>query len=300
VTATSDAGTRIALRAEIARETPSLPPAQARLATFLLDNFDAASDYTITELAGAAEVSIGTVSQLARRFNLKGYQELRFALAREAVLSSVGASLGGLRPDEFGDADPVLAAVDRVLAANSLAIAETRRTIDLDALRRAVELLQSATQIVCVGAGSAAFIAGEGALKLRKLGLPAFAPADSHAQAMAAANLRPTDALMAISHSGRTTDTIHCAEVARARGAAVIAVTGPGRSPLAGRSDVVIETVSYDRGFQVEPMASAVAELSVVQVLFVLLLERGGRPAEEALSRTQWATEGKHVRGKFG
>ena len=97
MTATSDAGTRIALRAEIARETPSLPPAQARLATFLLDNFDAASDYTITELAGAAEVSIGTVSQLARRFNLKGYQELRFALAREAVLSSVGASLGGLR-----------------------------------------------------------------------------------------------------------------------------------------------------------------------------------------------------------
>src|SRR6266508_932325 len=71
-----------------------LAPAQQRLAAFLLQNLATASDYTITELADAAAVSIGTISQLARRLGLKGYQDLRLTLAREAVLVDATGPVG--------------------------------------------------------------------------------------------------------------------------------------------------------------------------------------------------------------
>ena len=298
-TSSVHATTKISLRARIAHEASELPPAQAKLASFLLGNIDVASDYTITELAEATGVSPGTVSQLSRRFGFRGYQELRLALAREAVLSSVRASGADAGEHATEDSGPDEVTVNGLLEANVLALVETKRTLSITAVRAAVDTLVNAAQVECVGAGTAALVAAEAAIKLRKLGVVAYAPTDSHAQVMAAANLHSGDALIAVSHSGRTIDTIRCAELARDSGATVIAVTGPGQSPLAGSADIVIETVSYDQGFQVEPMASAVTGLSVIQVLFVLLLDRKGQAAEDALSRTQQATEDKHVRGRF-
>lgn len=78
----------------------------------------------------------------------------------------------------------------------------------------------------------------------------------------------------------------------------MIAVTGSANSPLARAADIVIATASYDQGFHVEPMASAIAQLTVVQVLFVMLLERGGERAAANLARTQQVTEVRQVRGR--
>lgn len=65
------------LRMALADELSSLAPAQRRLARYLLDHFGSASDLTITELAEESGVSVGTVSQLIRRFGLRGYHDLR-------------------------------------------------------------------------------------------------------------------------------------------------------------------------------------------------------------------------------
>jgi DNA-binding MurR/RpiR family transcriptional regulator len=45
-------------------------------------------------------------------------------------------------------------------------------------------------------------------------------------------------------------------------------------------------------------MASTVAQLAVVQTLFLLLLERMGSAAERELARTQAAVEGRHITGR--
>jgi DNA-binding MurR/RpiR family transcriptional regulator len=82
------------LRARLRDRYPELSPAQQRLAAFLLENLDSASDYTITELADAAGTSIGTISQLCRRLGLKGYQDLRLSLAREAVVVDATEATG--------------------------------------------------------------------------------------------------------------------------------------------------------------------------------------------------------------
>ena len=46
-------------------------------------------------------------------------------------------------------------------------------------------------------------------------------------------------------------------------------------------------------------MASMLAQLAMVQMLFLVLLEAGGSVAEERLARTQQALESRHVRGRL-
>lgn len=285
------AGSGSGVRARIHAEYPDLAPAQQRVAAFLLENLAVASDYTITDLAEAAGVSLGTISQLCRRLGLKGYQDLRLALARDAVVAGTGRTLAE------GDTEAP-DAVARVFGAAREALADTESGLDRAVLEAAAARITSARRVECVGVGTAGLVAAEAALKLRKLGIDAVAHADAHQQAMSAALLDGRDVLLAISHSGRTRDTLLAAELARETGAGLVVIAGPGRSPLAAAADLLLVAASSDTAFQVEPMASTVAQLAIVQAIFVLLLEQLGAVADDQLRRTQAAVEDRHITGR--
>ena len=178
-----------------------LSPAQQRLATFLLGNLDTASDYTITDLAEAARVSLGTISQLSRRLGLKGYQDLRLSLAREAVVVDA-AETAGHRLDLPAGPPEVVRALERSFGRALESLVETAGRLDPAAVARAVSAIRDARRVECVGVGTASFLAQELALKLRKLGIDAIAHPDLHMQAMSAGLLGHGDVLVAISHSG--------------------------------------------------------------------------------------------------
>jgi len=285
------------LRARLRDRYPELSPAQQRLAGFLLENLETASDYTITELADAASVSVGTISQLCRRLGLKGYQDLRLSLAREAVVVDATEATGHRLDLPAGPAD-VVRAVERVFGRDLEALAATASRLEATAMRTAVEAIAAARRVEIVGVGTAAFVAQEAALKLRKLGVDAVAHPDAHVQAMSSALLGPGDVVVAISHSGRTLDTLRAAQLARDGGATVIVICGEGRSPLAAVADVRLTTISSDTGFQVEPMASTVAALAIIQTVFLMVLERGGEATEGQLTKTQAAVEERHITGR--
>ncbi len=275
-----------------------MAPAQQRLARYLLDNVATASDLSITDLAEEAGVSVGTVSLLCRRLGLRGYQDLRLGLAREAVsLSIAGGDTGA--PKNGASDDPLAAAIEQVFGSGLDALAQTAQQIDRAVVRQAVKVIRRARKVEWVGVGSAGLVAAEGALKLRKLGVDSVAHFDNHQQVMSASLLDEQDVLIVVSHSGRTTDVLESVRVAHEGGAKVIAITGVAASPLAREAQVLLATVSYDTAFQVEPMASTLAQMAMVQVLFLAYLTEAGPEAEHHLARTQAALEDRHVKGRL-
>jgi D-sedoheptulose 7-phosphate isomerase len=79
------------------------------------------------------------------------------------------------------------------------------------------------------------------------------------------AHARPGDVLIAISTSGRSRNVVAACEAARQHGVLVWALTGPGRNPLAGRSDESIQvdasttaTVQEVHGVLIHAMCAAV------------------------------------------
>jgi DNA-binding MurR/RpiR family transcriptional regulator len=278
------------LRTRLIAQADALPQIQRRLAAYLLEHYLTASDLTISELADAAGVSLGTVSGLCRRLGLAGYQELRLAIAREAVAFT---PVSDETDEESRDGlDPALErAIARSIQAGVEAIDQTGRNLDREALTLACTLLRSAGRIVFVGVGSAGYVAGEASLKLRKLGLPASHHFDSHEQAIDASLLGPGDVVLVVSHSGRTQDVLRAVDIARFAGAHVIAVTSGSRSPLSDCADVLLATVSHDTAFLVEPMASTLAATAILHLVFLVLLEQGGEDAVRNYNRTQVATD---------
>lgn len=115
---------------------------------------------------------------------------------------------------------------------------------------------------------------------------------DQHAALTATALLGPGDVAVAISHSGETEDTIDPLRAAGERGATTIALTNAPRSTLARSADLVLTTCARETPFRSGATVSRIAQLAVIDCLFVGVAQRSSDEATEALEKTHRAVQG--------
>ena len=112
---------------------------------------------------------------------------------------------------------------------------------------------------------------------------------------MAAAIAGPDDAVLAISHSGSTTEVINALKSARALGAATIGLTNYLNSPLTHLVDIVLLTSSRESGIREEEMTSRIAQLAVIDALFVTMANKFHDQASTYLKITRAAVSGDKI-----
>ena len=265
---------------------PTLVPSLQRVAQRILDDPSRAAAETISELARGAATSEATVLRLCRQLSIRGYRELRVALAAESgreQARSDSREVGG----DIGRTDDLDTVIDSVAFADQQAIADTARTIDRIALATAVDLVANARRVDLVGVGASAVVALDLQQKLHRIGLIAFAWSDTHAALTAAALLGPADVMIGISHTGATRDTAEAIREAASHGAATIGLTSAPRSPLALQVDVLLVTAARETTFRSGATSSRIAALSVVDVLFVAVAQRRYDATVRALESTR-------------
>ncbi|MDF2726122.1 MAG: transcriptional regulator, RpiR family, partial [Paenibacillus sp.] len=108
--------------------------------------------------------------------------------------------------------------------------------------------------------------------KLVRIGKRATVFSDPHMQITSASNLHEGDAAFAISYSGETPETIDALRCAKERGATAISLTKFGPSTLASLSDIPLHTSSLEVGMRRGDMASRIAQLHVIDILFTGLV----------------------------
>jgi len=183
----------------------------------------------------------------------------------------------------------------KVLRADMQAIAHTLELLDEAALNKAVRVLHAARRIEIYGVGSSAPIAADAYYRFLRIGLRVAVVTDSHMQAVSAALLEPGDVALVISHTGRTKETLETARKAREGGATVIALTSFLRAPIREVANIVLVTATAETAFRVEAMASRIAHLSVIDVLYVSLATRSLETALANLERTNAIIEERRV-----
>ena len=96
------------------------------------------------------------------------------------------------------------------------------------------------------------------------------AVSDGHVQVMSATMLAPGDCAVIISNSGRSKDLLDVADIARRKGATVIAITASG-SPLArevqGPQHVLLAADHPEDADRYSPMVSRLLHLMIVDIL---------------------------------
>lgn len=266
---------------------PTLVPSLRRVADIVLDAPERAAGYTITELAHAAGTSETTVLRLCRELGVRGYRDLRVALAAESGWEQgrVDAPVGG----DIGRSDDLDSIITTVTVTDQQAIADTARILDREALAAAVAATAAARRVDIFGVGASAVVALDLQQKLHRIGLIAYQWSDTHAALTAAALLDEQDVAIGISHTGATRDTVEVLGEAAARGARTIGVTSVPRSPLAAVADLLLVTSARETTFRSGATASRIAALSVVDVLFVAVAQSRYDSAVAALDATRQA-----------
>ncbi|BBM18798.1 hypothetical protein G15_2466 [Enterococcus avium] len=104
---------------------------------------------------------------------------------------------------------------------------------------------------------------------------------------MEASLLTEEDCALFISHSGKSKETIHIAEAVKKAGTKVIVVTSQANSPLAKLGDVVFISISEEIEFRSEALASRIAQLSIIDSLYVILMFRNRNNAQDTISKVR-------------
>ncbi|WP_373240397.1 MurR/RpiR family transcriptional regulator [Kluyvera ascorbata] len=233
-----------------------LTATEKRIAQFILDDVQAATTLPIAEMAKLTNTSQASVTRFARAIGCKDVRELKVKLAQSLA---VGQRFILDVPDLEG-VQGIYETIINVLEMN-------RRALDPDALRRAVEWLSSARQILTIGMGGGSTIcAQEVQFRLFRLGLPVVSQSDGLLVRMMCSAVSPNDVVLALSLGGYTQEVVESAAIARQYGAKVIAIT-PEATPLAGNADLVLPLIVRENDYIFKPSTSRYAMLAMVDVL---------------------------------
>jgi RpiR family carbohydrate utilization transcriptional regulator len=249
----------------IAAIRKELPPTAGRIADFIVANAADVVHMSVTEVAERSASSEGSVIGLCQQLGARGFQQIKIALARDLV-QPVQFIHEDLDPD-----DSIATVVEKIFRSDMQALLDTQKALDLDALTRAVSAIRKASRVELFGIGSAATIAEDANYRLLRIGVNSRATVDSHIQAITASLCTPDVAVITISHSGSTIETLTATKLAKEAGATTIVVTNFGRSPLLAHADIVLNTLARETQFRTEAMTSRIAQLAVIDALIAAL-----------------------------
>jgi DNA-binding MurR/RpiR family transcriptional regulator len=255
---------------EIHERRASMSEKERRVADFILASPREAVHPSIEELALRIGVSESTLFRFVRKIGYEGYQQFRIALATETVEPNA----------RFYDA-PIVStdgetALSVVFKTAISALELTMKGLDGHSLERAAELIVGARSVLFLGLGGSGLVARDAYHKLIRAGIRGSAPEDFHLQLMATSQAGPQDVALVVSHTGANKDTLALANELKQVGTPIIAITTYPRSPLAKLVDLMLISATPSSPYASEAFSARIAQLAIVDALYVEVIERRG------------------------
>ena len=268
-----------------------LTASEKKVADFLMGHLAEAQFLSISDLAESCGVAEATISRFCRRLGYGGYSAFKLAIAKSAVRSAPVAGACG----EVSPKDPPRGMGEKLLHANTKAMAQTLELLNPAALERAAGLLAEARGVYCMGQGGSMILAMEAAHLFSTCWPYYHAVQGSHLQAITAALLGEEDVLLFFSYSGSTRDILDLMKVVKGRGCRVILITRFPKSPGAALADVVLQCGSDEAPLQMGTVPARISQLFLVDLLFNEVCRRDLERAMANREQTASALAVKHI-----
>ena len=264
-----------------------LTAAERRVADYVLAQHTQVQFMSITQLADECGTAEATISRFCRSLKLKGFNAFKIELARHSAPASA-------KVQTHSTDTPA----GRCQEVGRLAVDAVNQTIELvqpQLVQQAVELIENAPRVMCIGSGGSMILANECAHMFSTVTGKFYSPADSHMQMSSAATLEQGSIILLFSYSGATTNGLQVLELAKMRGIKTILITRFPKSPAAKLADVVLRCGSNEGPFQFGSAAAKIAQLVVVDVLFQEYFSRNREICEENIQSIASALSDMHV-----
>lgn len=275
------------IQSNIEASAATFTPTMRRIAKAIRDNPAIVLEKSISQMAEICSTSVASIVRFCNAVGVSGYTELRMSLAtelgKEAAQFGQGLTLGA----EIARTDTVKDLAAKVASLEMLAIEETVSSLDYETLERVVAALDQAGRILLFGIGASHLVAQDLHQKLFGVGRSAFIMADAH-EAWSAALLSPKNTVaVGFSHSGMTADTVQFLSLARQNGALTVAITGTPESPLARAAEERLIARARESALRAGAMVSRIAQLAIVDCLFMGVARLRYEETIDALRRTR-------------
>jgi DNA-binding MurR/RpiR family transcriptional regulator len=263
----------------------TLKPTERIAARYILDHPETVVGSSVQKVAELAGVSEATIVRLCRSVHCKGFQELKLKIAAD-LSKAVKPSESYQEIHLDGSIDDLM---DSISHNNIISIQETRTMLSAESVRQTIDTLSAARKIALFGVGASAIIAEDFRQKLVRIDRWCEIGTGFDMQAMIAANLTPEDAVFGISYSGQTEDMIRSLAIAKQAGASIITLTRFGSNPVADQADIKLFTSSLEKSIRSGAMASRIAQLNVVDIIYVGIAGKQYERSVSALEKTRKA-----------
>ncbi len=280
---------------EIRSTMTRLRPTERRVAEALLADPEAVVSGTVSSLSERARVSKASVVRFAKTFGYGGFPALRMQLAQELSRRAVELEHSDIAEGTLNATDSLAEIVSKVAFHEARTIEQTARQIDLDALERIAQRIAGGDRVVTFGVGASGLAAADLAQKLQRIGIVCLNSADTHQQLVHAALADEHTVVIAFSFSGGTVDVLHAVEIASRTGAMSVAVTNDPESALGRAATEVLRTPAREATLRAAALASRMAQLAVVDFLFLRVGQLRFDDLAVPLVATRDAVDAQHL-----
>jgi DNA-binding MurR/RpiR family transcriptional regulator len=260
----------VGLLRQLQESLERVPKAQRQVLRAILRDPAGIVNSTIEHIATAADVSMPSVIRTCRGFGYDSFRDFMLALAQDLAISNHHFH----RSVSIEDSSPEV--VSKIVQSAISSLAELGRQLDIGVLDTAARKIVNASRVDCYSVGAtSAFMSQELQTRLFRLGINSNAFSDPHQQLISASSLDEKGIAFIISHVGSMPFVLEAAQLARSRGATVIALT-QADTLLANKADLTIAvSVPQDAIMRVSTEAY-LAHLLVIEILTVRIAQNLG------------------------
>lgn len=267
-------------------------PGERKIADYVLENPDKLKQLSSQSLAMILGVSQSSIIKFAQKLGMKGFTHLKMALieewgqqASEQKLQSSHIHNGINSNDSLPDI------AEKLFLEKQQALRDTTDSLDFVQLQQVVSHVQAAKRVQIIGVGGSSLIAKDLAYKLMKIGYSVMNELDSHVQITVAQSLSPADVQIVISFSGKRREILIAAEVAKNRGAKLVAITSLQHNPLRELADYTLDTIADETRWRSSSIAARTAQNTIIDLLFVSLMQQNSEESRHFIQQSQTLVE---------
>lgn len=261
----------------------ALSPTERSVAAQIIADPKLVLNNSVRSLARQAFCSTATIVRLCNHIGYPGYRDFRQAVAYELAVRD---QTKRRQQKAIQRTDSLEEIIDKITYRNIISLEETQELMDVQVLRRCVDLLHRARVIYLFGMGASFCTAKDAYLKFLRTNKLCVLNEDWHSQLLQARNATAQDVGIVLSYSGATVEMIECMKALKENGTPTIAITRFLKSPVSDLADEKLYTASNESLFRTGAMSSRISQLNIIDILYTALNSLSFDQSLDRLSKT--------------
>lgn len=272
----------------IKSQMQKMNPAQTRIARYILENPQKVEGLSIGNFAKESKVSEATISRFVKFLGCANYREFQAEMVKSNILNHERIR-GYAGVNDMSDIQQIS---QKIFDMNIQCLADTLSILECEAISKIADLIVKSRQLCIFAQGRSVVTALSIKHRLKRLGIACCHYCDSHEQAMAASLLKKGDVVMGISTFGRSKTVLKNLRIASSKGATVVGVSSYRGTPLEEIADIILVSSSNEESsFGFEPSCATVAQMVILDCLYILITNLMKEEASECFRLTCEAIE---------